>query len=60
MELEPEPVAEKNDLIPIVLGEKEFEELTDEFWYLQDEDNKKCLDEEDFLMVVIDVLDEIS
>ena len=30
--------------------------LTDEFWYMQDETKINKLDEQDFLMVVIDVL----
>lgn len=43
-----------------MLKEYEFEKLTDEFWYLQDELRKDKLDEQDFLMVVIDTLAEIS
>jgi endo-alpha-1,4-polygalactosaminidase (GH114 family) len=34
--------------------------LTDEFWYMQDETKTNKLDEQDFLMVVIDVLGEIN
>lgn len=55
-----EPEDDKDELIRIVLREEEFDLLTDEFWYLQDEEKTKKLDEQDFLMVVIDVLAEIS
>ena len=40
-----EPKDDKDELIRIVLREEEFDLLTDEFWFLQDEDKTKKLDE---------------
>ena len=52
--------SEQGELIRLVIQEQDFERLTDEFWNAYDEDRTKVLGEQEFLMVVIDVLAELS